>query len=178
MSGAEEMIRELQGNSTLTCYNVLLQAVRIACEYLPAQLLMKDLAEQIAPAQNPDSVQRALARATEAIWDSGRRRILEKKYGFRCKPTPKELIYKLARVLKNPVKYRIWQENTSGRYGIIASETVEDRWFAVAPLFKDKNTAAAVVRILNESNVSLEAFQELCLNGGFLALVEEKYLYE
>ena len=54
MSGAEEMIRELQGNSTLTCYNVLLQAVRIACEYLPAQLLMKDLAEQIAPAQNPD----------------------------------------------------------------------------------------------------------------------------
>ena len=44
MPGAEEMIRELQGNSTMTCYDTLLQAVQVACENLPAQLLMKDLA--------------------------------------------------------------------------------------------------------------------------------------
>ena len=108
MVASAEIVFEISGNAYRSCYQYLQMAVGIAHEHLPTQLSMKEISDkvvaQLNATQSSDSVARALARATEDAWDHGGRQVLESKYGFRCKPTPKELIFKLARSITRPME--------------------------------------------------------------------------
>lgn len=178
MAGSEDIVFEISGKAYMSCYQDLRHAVEITHEHLPAQISMGELTGAVVPRlqskKTADSVARALARAAEDAWDNGGRYILENKYGFRCKPTPKELILKLARTMKPSVEYRLWKEDHSGTYGIIASTTDENHWMAVAPFLRDENKALAVTRVLNQSEVSFEQFRELMVSGAILTLIEGK----
>ena len=178
MAGSEDIVFEISGNAHMKCYQDLRLAVEITHGYLPVQPSMKELTAEIVPQlkakKSADSVARALARAAEDAWDNGDRYILENKYGFRCKPTPKELILKLARTMKPSMEYRLWREDASGAYGIIASTPDGDHWMAVAPFLRDEAKALAVIRVLNQSEVSFEQFRELMLSGSLLTLIERE----
>lgn len=177
MTGAEDIVFEMIGNAHMNCYQDLQLAIEIAHEHLPVQLSMKTLTEEVVfkstAKKASASVSRALARAVEDIWNYGRREILQSKYGFRNKPTPKALIYRLAKALQTPAKYRILQDAT-GKYGIVAINAAEKHWMGIAPFLKDEGKANAIVSILNQSEVPMEQFRELAFNDELLSLIEGK----
>ena len=177
MAGAEDIVFEISGNAHRTCYEVLRIAVEIAHENLPVQLSMKDLTATMIPKLDKEisatSVSRALARAVEDAWDNGGRAVLQDKYGFQTKPTPKELIFRLARAIDPPTEYRILKDS-SGRYGIVVSKPGEDYWMAVAPFLKDEDKMAAIIQHLNQSHMPMELFRELVFTDIVLPLMEGK----
>ncbi|MBR5471845.1 MAG: hypothetical protein IKU81_07000 [Oscillibacter sp.] len=175
MSGAEEIVFEISGNAHRNCYEALRAAVEIAHEKLPVQLSMKELSAAVIPKLKGEiavaSVARALARATEDAWDNGGREVLQCKYGFRTKPTPKELIFRLARAMEPSGEYRILKDST-GKCGIVVSKPGEGYWMAVAPCLKDEDRLAAVIQQLNQAHMSIELFRELVFTDIVLPLVE------
>jgi len=193
MGRAEDIVFEISGNAHLSCYEDLCRAVEIACAHFPEQLSMKELSAAVVPRlkekKTAQSVSRALSRAAEDAWENGGRTILEEKYGFRIKPSPKELIFKLARAMGKseeymekqiehvgePVEYRVWEGKNPRRYGIIASRRDEDHWMAVAPFLRDEGKAAAIIYVLNESQTSMESFQELVLTNTLTDLIAEEF---
>ena len=179
MGRAEDIVFEISGNAYLNCYEDLCRAVEIACEHFPEQLSMKELSAAVVPRlkgkKNAQSVSRALSRAVEDAWENGGRNVLEEKYNFRMKPSPKELIFKLARAMGKSVEYRVWKGAFPRSYGIIASRRDEDHWMAVAPFLRDESKAAAIVYVLNESQTSMESFQELVLTNTLTDLIMEEF---
>ena len=177
MAQAEDIVFEISGNSHLGCYEVLSRAVEIAYEHLPEQLGMNELSAAVVPKlkgkKNSKSVARALARATEDAWDNGGQAMLRIKYGFHDKPSPKELIFTLARNSGKPTEYRLWKQKFSEKYGIIARYIGENYWIVVAPLLNDTNQAEEIVHILNQTNMPLEQFRKLIITNNLLTLVDE-----
>ena len=98
--------------------------------------------------------------------------MLEETYGFRTKPSPRELVLKLAQAMKKPAEYRIWKEESTGKCGIIARAPGEGHWLAVAPFYTDEAKITAFIRILNDSHVPLEYFQDLFFSDRFLGSME------
>ena len=192
MGRVEDIVFEISGNAHLSCYEDLCRAVEIACAHFPEQLSMKELSAAVVPRlkvkKTTPSVSRALSRAAEDAWENGGRTILEEKYGFRIKPSPKELIFKLARAMGKseeymekqiehvgePVKYRVWEGKCPRRYGIIASRRDEDHWMAVAPFLRDEDTATAIVHVLNEMHMPMEVFRELAFSNTLTDLIVRK----
>lgn len=176
MTEAENIVFEISGRSCLACYQDLIRAVQVVYEQLPVQPLMKDIAAaagaRTQPVKGVGAVSRALARAAEDAWENGGRRALEAVYGFHTKPSPRELILKLAQALKKPAEYRIWREPSTGKCGVIARVLGEERWLAVAPFYPDEAKITALIRILNRSQTSLEDFRELFFNNSFPDLPE------
>lgn len=179
MGRAEDIVFEISGNAHLSCYEDLCRAVEIACAHFPEQLSMKELSAAVVPRlkgkKTAQSVSCALSRAVEDAWENGGRRVLEEKYNFRVKPSPKELIFKLAHAMGEAVEYRVWEGKYPRRYGIIASRRDEDHWMAVAPFLRDEGKAAAIVYVLNESQTSMESFQELVLTNTLTDLITEEF---
>lgn len=177
MAQAEDIVFEISGNTHLGCYEALSLAVEIAYEHLPAQLGMKELSAAIVPKlkgkKTAQSVARALARATEDAWDNGGQAILRIKYGFHDKPSPKELVFTLARNIKKPTEYRLWKQKFSEKYGIIARHIGENYWIVVAPLLNDANKAETIIHILNQTNMPMEQFRKLVITNNLLTLVDE-----
>ena len=175
MAGIEEIVYEISGNAHMNCYQDLRLAVEIAHAHLPTQLSMKELTAAIVPKleskKKASSVARALARAVEDAWDHGGREVLESKYGFHHKPTPKELILKLARAIQTPVKYRILKD-AAGKYSIIAGNPNEDCWMVVSPILKEENQAASIVHALNESGMSMELFRDWLFHDGLTKMLD------
>lgn len=176
MTEAESVVFEISGRSYLACYQDLCHAVEVVYEQLPAHPLMKDIetaaGTRSRPAKRAGAVSRALARATEDAWENGGRRVLEETYGFRTKPSPRELVLKLAQAMKKPAEYRIWKEASTGKCGIIARVPGEGHWLAVAPFYTDEAKITAFIRILNDSHVPLEHFQDLFFSDRFLGSME------
>ena len=176
MAGAEEIVLEIVGNAHMVCYRDLQLAIHIAYECFPIQISMKELTEATALRLNMKksaaSVGRSLARAVDDIWDYGGREILQSKYGFRNKPTPKALIYRLARALQTPATYHTFLD-TARQYGILAKSAVGEEWIAVAPFLVDEDKAAEITHALGELDVSLEEFRELLLNNGIALFIKE-----
>ena len=176
MTGAEGVVFEISGRPYLACYQDLCLAVEITYERLPAHPLMKDIEAAVAarsqPAKRAGAVSRALARATEDAWENGGRRVLKETYGFQTKPSPRELILKLAQAMKKPAEYCIWKEESTGKCGIIAKVPGEGHWLAVAPFYTDEAKITAFIRILNDSHVPLEHFQDLFFSDRFLGSME------
>lgn len=177
MIGAEDIVFEIMGNAHRNCYWDLRLAIELVYARFPEQLSMNELADTVAFKLNGKksgrSVTRSLARAADDVWDYGDREVLQSKYGFRHKPTPKELVYRLAKALQTPVEYRVFQD-AIGRYGILAKGVAEERWLAIAPFLADESKAAEMVAVLNEADISLEEFRELLLNGEISLLMEGK----
>ena len=175
MSGAEEIVFEISGNAHRNCYEALWAAVEIAHEKLPTQLSMKELSAAVIPKLKGEiaasSVARALARATEDAWDNGGREVLQCKYGFRTKPTPKELIFRLARAMEPSGEYRILKDST-GKCGIVVSKPGEDYWMAVAPFLKDEDKVTAIIQHLNQSLMPMELFRESVFTDIVLPLLK------
>jgi len=177
MTGAENIVRKISGKPYLSCYEVLCRAVEVAYEYRPAQPAMKDLIDAVVPRlrkkRSAMAVSRAQGRAVEDIWENGDRTILEKTCGFCAKPFPKELVFALALFLERNSRYRLWKEESSGKYGILAGEPDHTYWMAAAPFLKDEEQAAAIVRVLNESDLSCEQFRELFLSGELIGVMKD-----
>lgn len=172
MVKAEDIVFEISGNAHSGCYEALCRAVEIAFDHFPEQLSMNDLTSAVVPMlkekKNAQSVSRALSRAVEDAWDNGGQAVLKIKYGFHSKPTPKELIFTLARNMKQPAFYRLWKQESSGKYGIIARQPNEDYWLAAAPFLSDEIEATNIVRILNQNHVPMEQFRKLIITGTIL----------
>lgn len=175
MIGAKEIIYEISGNAHLKCYRDLQLAVEIAHEHLPVLLSMKELTEIVSLKQSrrksANAVSRALGRAIEDAWEYGDRYTLQNKYGFRSKPTPKELIFKLSHSIEEAVEYRMWKDPITGKYGVLAVIPDENYWMTVAPSLNDENQAAAIVHILNQNHTSLSCFRELAFTDRLTSLL-------
>ena len=175
MAGAEDIVFEISGNAHRTCYEILRIAVEIAHENLPVQLSMKELSAAVILKLQKEltavSVSRALARAVEDAGDNGGREVLQGKYGFQAKPTPKELIFRLARAMEPPAEYRILKDSF-GRCGIVVSKPGEDYWMAVAPFLKNEDKVAAIIQHLNQSHMPMELFRELVFTDIVLPLLK------
>ena len=178
MARAEDIVFEISGNTRLSCYEALCRAVEIACEHFPEQLSMSELSTAVVPRlkakKTVQSVSRALSRAVEDAWENGGKSVLEEKYNFRVKPSPKELILKLAQAMGIPVEYRIWEGKYPRSYGIIASIREENHWMAVAPFLRDEDTATAIVHVLNEMHMPIEVFRELAFSNTLTDLIVGK----
>ncbi|WP_455582821.1 sporulation initiation factor Spo0A C-terminal domain-containing protein [Dysosmobacter sp.] len=165
MIEAENVVFAISGKPHLSCYQDLCHAVEIAYERLPTQPLMREIEEAVGarsqPVKRAGAVSRALARAVEDAWENGDRRVLEESYGFRTKPSPRDLVLKLAQAMKKPAEYRLWKEKSTGKCGIIARTPGEGHWLAVAPLYTDEVKITEFIRILNDSHVPLEQFPDL-----------------
>lgn len=176
MTGAEDVVFEISGRSYLACYQDLCLAVEIVYEQLPVQPRMKDIeaaaGARSQPVKRAGAVSRALARAAEDAWENGGRKVLEETYGFRIKPSPRELVLKLAHAMKKPAEYRIWEEASTGKYGIIARVPKDGHWLAVVPFYTDEAKVTALIRILNRFHVPLEDFRDLFFNDRFLESME------
>jgi len=174
MAGAEDIVFEISGNAHMNCYQDLRLAVEIAHAHLPTQLSMKELTAAIVPKleskKKASSIARALARATEDAWDHHGRDILENKYGFRHRPTPKELILKLARAIQTPVEYRLLKD-ASGKYSIIASNPNENCWMVVSPLLKEDH-AVSIIHTLSEAGMSMECFRDWLFQDGLTKMLD------
>ena len=177
MAMAEDIVFEISGNTHLGCYEALSRAVEISYEYLPAQSGMNELSAAVVPKlkdkKNAQSVARALARATEDAWDHGGQAILRIKYGFQDKPSPKELIFTLARNINKPVEYRLWKQKSSEKCGIIAKYPNENYWMASTSIFNDERSAAAIVQILNQTQTPMEQFRKLIVTSQILNIANE-----
>lgn len=179
MASAEDIVFEISGNPHLGCYDALRHAVEIAYEHFPEQLSMSELSATIVPllkgTKTASSVSRALARATEDAWDNGGQAILRIKYGFSTKPSPKELIFSLACNMKKATTYRLWKQASSGKCGIVARHTDENYWITTMPFLNDENNAAAIVYILNQTNMPMEQFRKLIISDRLLGILDEDF---
>lgn len=174
MAEIEEIVYEISGNAHMNCYQDLQLAIEIAHAHLPTPLGMKDLTAEIVPKlgsrKKAGSVARALARAVEDAWDHGGREVLESKYGFHHKPTPKELILRLARAIQTPVEYRLLKD-ASGKYSIIASSPNENCWTVVSPLLKEDH-AISIIHTLSEADMSMECFRDWLFQDGLTKMLD------
>ena len=177
MAKEEDIVFEISGNAHLRCYEALCRAVEIAGNQFPAPLSIQELSEAIVPMlkekKSAQSVARALARAAEDAWENGGRAVLEEKYNFRVKPSPKELIFKLAQAMERPTEYRVLKGSCPQSYGIIAGKRDEEHWMAVAPFLKDEEQAAAIVHVLNTVRMPMEEFREMALSSTLTKLIGE-----
>ena len=177
MVRAEDIVFEISGNAYRDCYQILCRAVEIACEHFPEQLSMNELSASIASTlkekKTTPSIARALARAVEDAWDNGGQATLKLKYGFHEKPSPKELIFALARHMNTPTEYRLWKQTTPKKYGIIARHPNDSYWMAVAPFLSDESEATAIVHALNQNQLPMEQFRKLIVTGTLPRIAEK-----
>jgi len=99
---ARAIVREISGRSYRECYDVLTCALEVVHSHSPKRMDMRNIAAEAGALLGKEgtAVARALARAAEDAWDHGGRKVLEEKYGFREKPSPKELVVTLSYVME------------------------------------------------------------------------------
>ena len=177
MTRAEEVVKKVAGRDYLKCYPVLICAVEVAYEHLPKQPQMKAITAEVIARKGitNTTVSKALSRAAIDVWDNGNRKALEEVYDRHLppdgKPTPLDLTLKLAAFMDKPVEYRVWKEESSGKYGIAAADPVTGRWLAVAPFRVEHQRIEKFVRFLNRIHAPLEGFMDLFSDSGLLEIV-------
>lgn len=177
MTRAEEVVKKVSGRDYLNCYPVLVCSVEVAYEYFPKQPRMNIITVEVIArtGMTKATVSKALSRAAMDVWDYGNRKALEEVYGHPLppdgKPTPRELILKLAQFLEKPAEYRVWREESSGKCGIAATDPVTGKWLAVAPFRVEYCKVEKFVRFLNRIHAPLEDFQSLFSDSGLLESV-------
>lgn len=186
MKEIKETIARISGHRNQACYMVLCYAAEAACRYQPQEPQMKtilaDAASRMGMAETPGTLSKALSRVMRDIWDHGDRRELEKLFGGELveQPAPRALVLRLAETAwqKRPapgrkIRYRLWQSLTDESYGV-AVDIEEPEYHAVTGTFcRDLKTAEALVRRLNQGQISLEIFEERYLDGDLLALLSK-----
>ena len=172
MTMIDEAVFELCGRPHLGCYRDLRCAAEAAYERFPESPLMREIEAEVGVRLNkrPRAVSRALARAAADIWDHGNRALLEEKYGFRERPSPKELLTELVRSVSRPVEYLLWQEPSTGRYGIIGKSPSSSGWLAVCPFFTDIAKIEAFIAFLNHLQAPLSDFQDLFFDSELMRI--------
>lgn len=173
MNTIRHIITELSGRRNKECYYVLCCAVEIAYFYAPEEPLMKviltDVSKKLGKS-NTKSVSKALSRAVEDIWDYGDREKLRQIYSREVldRPTPKELVYRIAEYAKGCVEYHVYPDTATGEFGIYGHEGSTGNYAAVYPCSESFEKMERLARYLNQTRTPLSAFSERFLESGVI----------
>lgn len=158
------VVAKIRGREGRKCYMDLERAVDIVAASNDLDLSMKEIADQIAEVTGVgrSGVMKSLSRAVEDIWENGDREALNSLYEYRLreKPTPKELIRRLATYRNRMVEYQIGVDQ-KGRYCLIAGNPVTKGIYRLIYLRDTTLTMERILCFLNRIQAPVEAVQQL-----------------
>ena len=179
-----KIMNELGNRSGKEGYGILFLAVQEAWKHQPQTIPMGQLCGAIMEAagkSSPKTVYRSLVRAVDDIWEGEASRAAASKCCGRVwveKPTPKDLVFALARGLwgrhgnSQPrgrvVHYQVFETVGSDHYGIMACDQEPVRWVATSAFSGDRESLESCVQLLNQEQVPLEEFKLRFLTGELL----------
>ena len=159
-----DLIDKIRGGEHKKCYMDLDRAVDIMAKSNDPDLSIKEIADQIAEVTGVrrSAVLKSLSRAVEDIWNHGDLETLKGLYEFNLKekPTPKELVSRLAAYQKCAVEYQISMD-VNDNYCLVAWNPVTKRVSRLIPLGDTKLEMEKLLYFMNRIQAPIDAVEDL-----------------
>lgn len=170
MKWTQDGISAFSGRRNLSGYTALFYAVEAALIFGVDGLKMEEVLayvqEKMLGKKSKAAISKALSRVTADIWDHGDRDSLIRLCGYERseKPSPKELIIRLAEAVSRPqtVEYRVLPADKRGRLGIEGSDG--ERQIIVVSFPMEDVNVEMLVGFLNREQISIEEFEDRVLS--------------
>ena len=167
MRSVRQVVTELSGRRNKECYYILCCAVESAVRHAPKEPPMKTILADVSEMtgkENTRSISKALSRAVDDIWEYGDRKKLEEIYGrpIAERPTPKELVYRLAIYVRSGAECLVSSDPASGAFGAGRQEDLRQDFAAVCPYTHSYSAILDFVSLLNDTDLPIQQFMAYC----------------